>query len=135
MGMDPATVIAGFGAIIAWLAMQRQAHNRARDQEKAAIEAIYRAANETRQYINRVSEPYGRGNESRDRDKEDELSRLWMEASNAMLDVSIGLADRCMIKSGYWNEPENWTTEEVQVADISLDSILEAAGNLRRAYV
>lgn len=133
--MDPATVIAGFGAILAWLALQRQVHNRTRDQEKAAIEAIYRAANATRQYINRVGEPYGSGKEPRDRDKEDELSRLWMEANNAMLDVSIGLADRCMIKSGYWNEPENWTVEEVRAADISLDSILEAAGNLRRAYV
>ena len=127
--MDPGTVIAALGAIGAWLALLRQEQHELQRNEAAAVRALYNAVNETRLYVRRLGEA-GYRSPNRDFEREDHLSRLWMEAYFALRKISPNLAHKCMVKSGYWQEPERWSEAQVRVAGIKLDSICEEARSL-----
>ena len=134
--MDPASTITAFGAIAAWLALV-QANRLAKGQkrrkeEQAAIDAICRAAEETRMYV-AVTEPLaGHGDQPRDLGREAKLSNLWMRAGNLLGDIDMQLARRCEFKSGYWHDPDGWSDGEVEKVNIQLQDIYEKACELRR---
>lgn len=129
--MDPVTVIIALGAIAAWLALLQEEERELQRKEEAAVRAIYTAVNETRLYVRRLD---GAGPDGPDRnlEREDQLSRLWMDAYLALLEISHDLAFRCEVKSGYWREPEIWSEAQVRAAGIKLDSIYEEARRLAR---
>lgn len=130
--MDPGTLIAALGALVAWLAYIRDASDKKRAKEQRAIEAIYTAAASTRAYINDVQPPVGRGTDPRDPRREAELSNLWMSAGLALQRVDNQLAQRCEVKSGYWSDPDDWSPAQVRFADIELDKVFTLADELRR---
>ena len=133
---EAAAAIGMFNGLRSWLRDRRQEDAALGREEKQAIRALYVAANETRLYFNRIErprfsragknrEPFGRNIEA-----EEELSRLWLEASVEVREFSPNLAMRCFEKAGYWSDPEQWTDEEIKRANISLNGMLESAKKL-----
>ena len=125
--MEP-TVIA---ALAAWVQIKLAERHRLEDREKTAVDAVCNAANETRLYVRRVKPPRGIGDEEPNRDREDQLSRLWMAAHNALFQVDVDLADRCCLKSGYWSDPDEWSPAQIEAARINLDKICDDASAFR----
>ena len=129
--MEPAIVIAAFGAIAAWLELSLRERTGDREQRDAAVEAIYKAAVATRAYVAQVEPPRGRGHAPPDPDEEEELAQLWMTAGVQLGAIDLELADKCAVKSGYWIEPEPWTETEISTAATALDTIIDRASVLR----
>jgi len=129
--MDPVTVIAALGAIAAWLALLQEEERELQKKEQAAVRAVFTAVNETRLYLRTLGEA-GHEAPHRNLDREDQLSRLWMDAYLALFEISRDLALKCEIKSGYWREPERWSDAQVRAAGIKLESIYEEARRLAR---
>lgn len=69
----------------------------------------------------------------RDIEKEEQLSRLWLDASIETREFNKELAMRCFQKSGYWSNPEQWTDEDVANANISLKGMFDSAKKLINA--
>ena len=130
--VEPGTLIAAFGALVAWLTYIRDGNEKTRAEERAAIEAIYMAASSTRSYVNRAQPPAGRGKLPRDPEREGELSNLWMRAGLALSKIDYQLAQRCEVKSGYWSDPEGWSPAQIKFAGIELDAVLAMADHLRK---
>ena len=75
----------------------RDERHRREDKADEALAAIYAAANETKLYIQKAQ----RSGKS-DRQREEELSRLWTKAAVPIRNFDRDLADRCLMK-------ERWT--------------------------
>ena len=132
--MDPATIIAAFGALIAWLSLM-QSQQLAEDKElRDAINAICEAAEKTRAYVAVAKKPVGHGDQPRDHNQEMELSNLWMRAGNLLVAINWQLGQRCEVKSGYWENPEKWAAAEIKMANIQLEDIYDKACELRRNF-
>lgn len=130
--MDPDTIIASLAAIEGWIKLFLDRRDRLRDDQRKVIDALFDAVDATKKYANRTAPPVGTGDAARNPDTEQELSRLWMRASDAMYRMNPDLAHRCEVKSEYWEEPTRWDKISVYAANISLDTIHKVASTLRR---
>jgi hypothetical protein len=95
------------------------------ERGQRAIEAILSAVNETRLYINFLS----RSN-TRDPDREQELSRLWTRAGAALRGIDNELARRALLKGEYWIDPDQWDDERVRETRIGLEEVMRDANAL-----
>ena len=131
--MEPALFISAMNAVRGWFGKLRDEQRALNAEERRAVKALYVAANETRLYINRLNKPFhlkeyvSGDNFERNIDREDELSRLWMDAHLELMPVNIELAERCLMKSGYWSSPDHWDDKQVKKANISLESMFKDA--------
>jgi hypothetical protein len=96
-------------------------------QDDAALAAIYAASNETRLYIRHTLQ-----RNSRDEQREAELSRLWAKAAVPVRHLDRDLADRCLHKADYWTSPDRWTVAQIREFRIGLDEVYEYARQLLR---
>jgi hypothetical protein len=100
--------------------LQREEDNR----REHALTAFLRALNETEIY-------YGSLRDSdKDRDREEELSRLWIDVSRELLVVDVELAKRCEAKAKYWADPIGWTPQAVERAQIAIHEMRSALHQL-----
>ena len=99
-------------------------------REKDAVKAFYKAVNETRLYFSRLKAPkaaFLRNKYRGNRDTEEELSRLWTQASYSVAPFSKDLAKRCLIKGDYWAEPSVWSKCDVQENRIEIERMFADA--------
>jgi hypothetical protein len=97
-----------------------------RDEERDyAITSLRRALNETEIY-------YGSWREAnqRDRQKEEELSRMWIEVARELRSVDRELSKRCEIKARYWADPVGWPAEGLMDLQITLQQMHDALDRL-----
>ena len=115
-------MIEGLKALLEYF---RDERHRREDKADAALAAIYAAANETKLYI-RSTQRTGKSN----RQKEEELSRLWTSAAVPIRHFNRDLAERCLMKGRYWVDPASWTVEQIVLFRIGIDEVFEAAREL-----
>jgi hypothetical protein len=96
----------------------------ANNRRQHALNVFHRALNETEIYYGTLREL------GKDREREEELSRLWRDASEELVAVDRDLAERCRTKSSYWADPHGWTLESLEKAHIAIHEMREAATQL-----
>ena len=89
-----------------------------------ALNAFLRALGETEIYYGTLR------NSDKDRDCEEELSRLWREASEELTVVDLELAKRCQEKSRYWADPIGWSDDAIEHAHIAIHEMRDALNRL-----
>jgi hypothetical protein len=100
--------------------LQYEADNR----RAHALTSFLRALNETEIY-------YGTLRESgKDRDREEELSRTWIEVSQELCIVDLELAKRCEMKARYWADPVGWSPRQLENAHITIYEMRAALDKL-----
>jgi hypothetical protein len=127
-------IIGLLGPLKDWLKLNSDVRNTRRQEEREALLALYTALNETRLYVNsqdatRLSRRSSSGSPPNPRspEREEQLCRLWMEASVRLRHLNRDLAARCLIKSDYWAEPDSWADADVRAARIELDRVFKEA--------
>lgn len=103
---------------------QEKLKEEADNRRQHALNTFLRALNETEIYYGTLRTS---GN---DRDREEELSRLWRDASEELPIIDSELAYRCRAKSRYWADPVGWTDESLEEAHIAIHEMREAATRL-----
>jgi hypothetical protein len=86
-----------------------------KEKSYAAIETIYKAANDTSVFIAQCSRKTEKPNQ--------ELSDIWVKAASKVRDLDSDLYNRLLVKSEYWANPEVWTQQDISQYNISLESI------------
>ncbi len=131
--IDPGIFAALLNTFIVWYQSVRNQSARFNEAEKDAVMAFYTAVNETRIYLKKI----GRPDPSKDNelyqgslDEQERLSRLWNHASVKIFPFSAELADRCLIKSEYWTDPESWSKDEIEKQGIGIDTMFQHAQEL-----
>lgn len=94
-----------------------------REQQDDFLNSASEALRQTLIYIGTV--PY-----ERDGKKEEELSRLWSKVALAARPLNPDLAARCHIKASYWANPERWTDEQLDAAEIEIGLMEKEIGKL-----
>jgi len=90
-----------------------------------AVTSLRRALNETEIY-------YGTWREAnqRDRQKEEELSRMWLEVARELRSVDPELSKRCELKARYWADPVGWSSEQLMDLKITIQEMHDALDEL-----
>lgn len=83
-------------------------------ERREAIAILIRALNETRIYFGNLR------TEKPDREKEQNLSRIWVTAYEKLLPFDDNLANRCYAKGSYWADPHGWNEEDLLTAGLSI---------------
>lgn len=94
-------------------------------QKDQALTSIIAATNETKIYISRIQR-----NGKRDRKTEEQLSRLWASAAIPLRTINKDLAERCLIKSDYWLNPENYCATDISKFRIGIEQVYKEAKNM-----
>jgi hypothetical protein len=95
------------------------------DSYEYAVTSLRRALNETEIY-------YGtwREENQRDRQREEGLSRTWLEVARELRSVDPELSKRCELKARYWADPVGWSPEELMDLKITIQEMHEALDKL-----
>jgi hypothetical protein len=95
--------------------LQGEKHQHEEDNRRAhALTSFLRALNETEIY-------YGELRKSdKDRDREADLSRMWIDVSQELLIVDVELAKRCEMKAKFCADPTGWSPLDVERANIAI---------------
>ncbi|MCL4550123.1 MAG: hypothetical protein M1480_03135 [Bacteroidetes bacterium] len=93
-----------------------------RDRIFNAVEAIRRAANQTKFYYANLRGTVEEPNM--------QLSEAWMNAATAVRDIDNNLYERLFLKADFWANPSEWTAEQSAQNNIYLDSIIEDADRI-----
>lgn len=116
-------------ALRGWFQSLRQRKRELNDREQMALERLGKAVTETRLYLKRLDRAAiskakkGQAERRRARGTEEELSRLWTDASIALRRVNQNLAERCYLKGGYWADPENWSAADIKSTNIAFEEM------------
>lgn len=103
---------------------QQKRKEEAGNQRQHALNTFLRALNETEIYYGTLR------SSGHDRDREEELSRIWRDASEELPLVDSELAHRCRAKSRYWADPVGWTEQSLEEAHIAIHEMRDAATKL-----
>ena len=114
--MEPAIVISALSLISTWIILFNTKRGNLSDKERNAVSALNEAVNQTRIYLK---------NKEESGLNPSHLSSLWNTAYRVLSEIDQDVARRCRIKSGYWSEPDRWTSDQIQMADITLKSMEE----------
>ena len=127
-------ILALLGPLKDWLTLGGTERRARHAEEREALLSLYTALNESRLYIasqdpSRFSHrsPDAGGANPRSAEREEQLSRLWIDASVKLRHINRDLAERCLIKSDYWAHPEAWDDTDVKKARIELDRVFREA--------
>lgn len=91
-------------------------------QRDLALSALIAATNETKIYISRVQRTG-----KTDRETEEKLCRLWGAAAIPLRSFNRDLAERCLTKSDYWINPNNYSAVDVAKLRIGIEQIYKEA--------
>ncbi|GAA0853704.1 hypothetical protein [Aliiglaciecola litoralis] len=107
--------------------LQKERH--AQDEKTvAALNAINDALNETKKYIE-----FSGGQKCHDREREYQLSRLWDQASVAVLSVKAidpGFPTALHEKALYWADTYEWTSEVAEKKKIKIEHVEQQIAKL-----
>ena len=108
--------LSGFLTVLKEVKTFQKYLNEKKDKTFEAIEAIHRAANQTRAYFNSYDYKEGIPNI--------ELSELWLDAASAVRRLDADLYNRLIEKANFWSNPSNWNSSDVEEARIYIDDII-----------
>ncbi len=90
-----------------------------------AIRAVHEAATKTNFYLRSIRD--GKGD---NREKEQELSMLWYEATTAIQPINSELAEKCLIKGQCWSDPQLFQSKEYEGIPLSIDYMFSETRNI-----
>lgn len=108
--------------LVGFLGQFREYKAQVQQDKDLALSAIISAANETKIYLQRVQRT-GQTN----RETEEKLSRLWAAASIPLRHFDQDLANRCLDKSEYWLNPENYSATDIAKFRIGIEQVYKEA--------
>jgi hypothetical protein len=94
-------------------------------QRELALSALITATTETKIYISRVQKT-GR----KDREIEEKLCRLWGAAAIPLGTFNHDLAERCLMKSFYWVNPDNFSISDMVQFRLGIEQICKEARDM-----
>jgi hypothetical protein len=106
-----------------WLSNLRRARIERKKESIDALRKIITASRETSVYMRQLSDT-GKKSHKVERD----LAVIWTELGFALEDLGLTkLAKRCQITGKHWSNPEHYSAEFLEKADISLDKMEKLA--------
>ena len=93
-----------------------------------AVQAYNKALSQTVTYLKAVRS----GDQPSNEGKEEELSRLWSDASAAISTFDPELANRCFVKGQGWLDPKVWSDERYKQYGVGIDDMREALMEFNR---
>jgi hypothetical protein len=122
--MTPDFALNAVKAVAGWIGSiwtARQHGDDERDQRiDTALTSLMVAALETRHYLAIVrNEP-----QHSNRDKEQELARLWSKAGIDMSHIDSEIAGVYLMKADYWADAQGWTDAQKDDTLIELDQVI-----------
>ncbi len=115
-------IITGCKAVLDHISTHRNVKREIFDH---ALASLYIACTETKIYIQRFQRT-GISNHQ----TEEELARLWSKASVPLRHIDPDLARRCIDKSEYWLNPENWSDDDIARYRIGIGQVANEARKL-----
>ena len=117
-------LIAVFNSIATWLKTLGSFSEKQEARYKAALRALYLAANETKAYVATLKR-----RKNPDQDRELRLSKLWVDAAIELRKINKALAKKCILKAEYWADPTAWSDKQI---DNTRDSLKEIYNECRK---
>lgn len=112
-------------AMRGWLGTLSAERTRKTIDVREAVKAVGLAASSSKAYLAGLA----RG-EPVNRQRELELSTLWIEATGALYKVDDLLAQRCFMKADYWSDRDAWTRRDLWRHQLMLSQIARRARRL-----
>lgn len=122
---DATIVLTIFDKFLKILGLIRKGKIKRDEKIDQALQALYKALNETKSYVASLNE-----GSARNRGKEHDIAYMWHEASVPIRHIDPDLAHRCFLKGSYWHEPESWSEARVEESRIALDQVLDSIKSL-----
>ncbi len=115
-----------FKHVRSWLANLDRASEVRKQQSIRALRDVIKASRETAVYMRQLKD---KG--EIDHSIESRLSVLWTELGFSLQDLGINkLAKRCQIKGRHWANPDQYDTDFIQKADVSLERMESLANEI-----
>lgn len=109
-----------------WVVNLRRASAARKEESVTALRQVIIAAQKTTVYVRQINET-GR----KDHSIEAELSIAWTELSFRLDDLGIdALAQRCRMKGKHWADPNQFSSEELEKADVGLEKMESLASEI-----
>ena len=106
-----------------WATNLRRAKLARKAESTEALQDVNRAVRKTAVYLRQINRRGQRAEE-----KEEELSLLWTNLGFKLEELKLSsLARKCQISGKHWSDPEHYSPEFLQKADVSLESIEKLA--------
>ena len=114
-----------FDGTLSMLKAIKENNNHNNVEYEVALLAIYTATTETKNYISSLGK-----RKKHAKEKERQLSELWIKAGVKLRNIDNDLAQRCIIKADYWANPDEWTMADIKNSKITLDEIIKETREL-----
>ena len=114
-----------FDGTLSMLKAIKENNNHNNVEYEVALLAIYTATTETKNYISSLGK-----RKKHAKEKERQLSELWIKAGVKLRNIDNDLAQRCIIKADYWANPDEWTMADIKNSKITLDGIIKESREL-----
>ena len=114
-----------FDGTLSMLKAIKENNNHNNEEYEVALLAIYTATTETKNYISSLGK-----RKKHAKEKERQLSELWIKAGVKLRNIDNDLAQRCIIKADYWANPDEWTMADIKNSKITLDEIIKESREL-----
>ena len=114
-----------FDGTLSMLKAIKENNNHNNVEYEVALLAIYTATTETKNYISSLGK-----RKKHTKEKERQLSELWIKAGVKLRNIDNDLAQRCIIKADYWANPDEWTMADIKNSKITLDEIIKESREL-----
>jgi hypothetical protein len=109
--------------IVRWLANLGRANDARKQASITAVREVILVARRTATYLRHVEQTG-----QQDVKQEQDLAERWTKLGFSMQDLGLSkLAKRCDIRGRAWADPQQFTPEFMQKADVSLESIEKLA--------
>jgi hypothetical protein len=122
MAVEAAIVFRIIDSALKFLGLVHQGQMQYQKGYDEALGPLYDALNETQIYIAELH----RGDKP-NREKEADLSRRWRLASRKLRPIDRKLAEICFHKGTYWINPEEWSQDDIQKANIGINKVCKLA--------
>lgn len=114
-----------FDGTLSMLKAIKENNNHNNAEYEVALLAIYTATTETKNYISSLGK-----RKKHAKEKERQLSELWIKSGVKLRNIDNDLAQRCIIKADYWANPDEWTMADIKNSKITLDEIIKESREL-----
>lgn len=114
-----------FDGTLSMLKVIKENNNHNNAEYEVALLAIYTATTETKNYISSLGK-----RKKHAKEKERQLSELWIKSGVKLRNIDNDLAQRCIIKADYWANPDEWTMADIKNSKITLDEIIKESREL-----
>ena len=109
-----------------WLANLSRAGQKRRGESVAALRGVIKASRMTAAYLRQLGDTG-----KQDHAREAELAVLWTDLGFALEDLGIeNLSKRCRISGKHWSQPDHYSRDFLEKADIRLDRMESLANEI-----